>query len=402
MAPPTSSLIEPLDSALLSPLTRQPTFFPPTQRVDFVVHFGHTDFHCHTFVLHLHSTYFRHLFDALAPSTSPLPPPPTLPPADARDVDVRSWSTAAAALSPTPSPTLRSSPVKHPMLTSSTQSAPVRLTVHPELVGTKRKRDAMDDECEDILAAHSTARLVCSAASSPSSTLTASTPSPCAHSGVRCVHIPAQRTLVSGEPISEADFDLFLRHLYFCAHYRFPPYLPVDDLSLTATSAPAITLPPYPQLTETVTSSLLRTHKALDSGVARQRLVWRESLLTLALYFDCQALLARCEAVGMRRLEHVRRAGAYFDILYAHQYSLQAWKRRCIELILTDRREQRKQHALTALWDKRLLCDILAAANERMRSGSAGKVESKQPARDELVRVLARVMARRRRRADSE
>ena len=398
MAPRISAPIEPLDSALLAPLARQHVFFPPTPRVDFVVHFGHTDFHCHTFVLHLHSTYFRHLFDALAPSTSPLPPPPTLPPVDARDVDVTSWSSAAGALSPTPSPTLRSSPVKHPLVTSFTPSAPHQRSAHSELVGTKRKREAMNDDVEDTPPTHAPARLVCSASSSPTSTRTATAPTPCAHAGVRCVHIPAQRTLVSGESISEADFDLFLRHLYFCAHYRFPPYLPVDDLPLGATSSPAITLPPYPPLTEAVTSSLLRTHTVLDGGVVRQRLVWREALLTLALYFDCQALLARCETVGMRRLEHVWRAGAYFDILYAHQYSLQAWKRR----ILTDRREQRKQHALTALWDKRLLCDILAAANERMRNGSASTTERKQPARDELVRVMARVKARRLRRADSE
>ena len=395
---------------------RRQVHFPPIPRVDFIVHFGHTDFHCHTFVLHIQSSYFRHVFDALAPSTSPLPPPPLLPVvADAGTVDEPK---AAVELSPVTSPTTSPlsppQPVWRSVLSTATtymHSALQRLAARSERGGTKRKREAEEDREEEsesskseeedtttrraYLTAYTTASSPTSASSSASaSSATDPTACPCAHPSLRCVHIPTQRTVISGEAITEVDFDLFLRHLYFCAHYRFPPFLPADDIHLTATPPPNITLPPYPVLNEQITSSLLRTRARAD-GSGTVKLVWKESLLTLAQYFDCAALLARCEAVGRRRLELVRQAGAYFDVLYAHQYSLREWKQRCIELILSDQRmKQRKEYALTALWEKQLLLDIIAAANERVLSGGSGKDEKRQLDRTELLRKLDRVVRR--------
>ena len=222
------------------------------------------------------------------------------------------------------------------------------------------------------------------------------------------MHVPQQRTIISGEAITDADFDLFLRHLYFCAFYRFPPFLPADDLDLTSTPPPATTLPPYPPLTEQMTSTMLRTrirqppttptatNSSSSSGSGGSiKLVWNEALMTLGQYFDCEALLARCEAVGMRRLEHVRHAGAYFDVLYAHQYGLREWKRRCIELILTDKRMgQRKEYALTVLWQRQLLLDILVAANARLQEGGRGKEEMQELDKAELTRAVKQVVGR--------
>ena len=201
--------------------------------------------------------------------------------------------------------------------------------------------------------------------------------------------------MISGEDIADVDFNLFLRHLYFCAHYRFPPFLPATDLQLTATPPPSSTLPPYPQLTEHMTSDLLRTRpppaNSSDSGKAK--LLWKEALMTLGQYFDCPALLARCEAVGMRRLERVKHAGAYFDVLYAHQYGMREWKRRCMELILTDTRmRERREYGLSVRWERWLLLDMLAAANERLSSNGSGKGEKQQLDRAQRLRMLERAV----------
>lgn len=417
-SPSSSTTVEPLDASFPSPpLTteaRQSVHYPPAQRADFIVHFGHTDFHCHTFVLHIQSSYFRHVFDALTPSTSPLPPPPSLP--LMADADISDGPNAVVELSPVSSPI--SSPSSPPQpawrcvlstATSYVQSALQRLTAHSERRSTRRKRDAKEEEGKEDedegkqdgssttkRQAHSAEHTVppSSSFSSSTSPTAASTSAVCTHAGLRCVHIPPQRTVISGEAIPEADFDLFLRHLYFCAHYRFPPFLPADDLHLTA-SQPNISLPPYPELTEQMTSTLLRTRPPRVEGSGSVKLVWKEALLTLGQYFDCPALLARCETVGMRRLEQVRHAGAYFDVLYAHQYGMREWKRRCVELILTDRRmKQRKEYGLTALWERQLLCDMLVAANERLQSGGGGKEEKRELNRSQLLRRLEQAVAR--------
>ena len=276
------------------------------------------------------------------------------------------------------------------------------MTAHPERGSTKRKREAeqggedssnSEGKDDESLASNRRTRSAAHIALVTTSASTgSSTPALCAHPGVRCVHIPAQRTVISGEAITEADFELFLRHLYFCAHYRFPPFLPADDISLVATPPPTSTLPPYPDLTEHMTSALLRNRPPVDdSGVVK--LVWKEALLTLGQYFDCPALLARCEVVSLKRLEHVRHAGAYFDVLYAHQYGLRQWKRRCIELILTDQRmRQRKEYALTALWERQLLLDVLAAGNERLQSSGWARQEELRMERQKLLQSLEQAL----------
>ena len=445
MSSPLSSthhtVIEPLDtesphsySADIPPHV----LFPPAQRSDFIVHYGQTDFHCHTFVLHLHSTYFRHVFDALEePSAGSVLPPPSLhtSPATSAAVDeTRPTVRLSPVSSPTSSPTSPAQPAWRSVLASAStymESAIARLTAQSRGYSTKRKREPEDessDSSEDEKegkseesgdAPHQPPRSAHSASSALASSFPGSTSSAqCRHAAVRCVHVPQQRTVISGEEITDADFDLFLRHLYFCAHYRYPPFLPATDVDLTATSPPpTTTLPPYPVLTEQLTSALLRTRpptttahtdtiSVIGSGndhshsgatasssslsSSSSKLVWKEALLTLARYFDCEALAARCEAVGIRRLEHVRHAGAYFDVLYAHQYGMREWKRRCVELILTDRKmKRRKEYALSVMWERQLLLDLLAAAHERLEGGSH-KQERQRLERKELMRAVER------------
>ena len=426
---PTSSLVESLDATSQSPLQpcpRQHVFFSPTQRIDFIVHFGQTDFHCHTFVLHTQSAYFRHVLDALTPSSSllSLPPPViTLSSSAAADDGAKSVIDLCPVSSPTSSSASPPQPVWRSVLDSATslvQSALQRLTLQPESSRAKRKRELREDggdsdEVAERAEATSTNHkrrtrpanltvptLAPSPFPSPSSNLPETSPAPCRCNpvGLSCVHIPSQRTIISGEEITDGDFDLFFRHLYYAAHYRYPPFLPADDLDLTASPPPAVTLPPYPPLAEQMTSTLLRarppkatTPTSNNSGGSMTKLVWKEALLTLGQYFACELLLARCEAVGMRRLERVGHAGAYFDVLYAQQYGMREWKWRCIELILTDKRmKQRKEHALTVLWERQLLLDMLAVDCVRLQSGGKEQSEKQQFDKADLLRAVERAM----------
>ena len=197
-----STAVKSLDSSSPSPPAagnhrQHQVHFPPTQRVDFIVHYGHTDFHCHTFVLHLQSSYFRHVFDALTPSVSPLPPPPSLPPSsgDAASGDVKTHVELSAVASPTSSPSSPPQPVWRSVLSTTTsyvQSALQRLTAHSDTSGRKRKRNVKEDEEDEdeqseesvtskrpTLSAAATAAAASSAASSSAA---------CVHPGALCAH----------------------------------------------------------------------------------------------------------------------------------------------------------------------------------------------------------------------
>ena len=67
----------------------------------------------------------------------------------------------------------------------------------------------------------------------PTTTPSARSPD-CSHLHIaHCVHIPAQLTAVTGLAITADHFRLFLCHLYYPAHYCYPPYLPHDDVDLS-------------------------------------------------------------------------------------------------------------------------------------------------------------------------
>ena len=52
-------------------------------------------------------------------------------------------------------------------------------------------------------------------------------PNSCQHAHIaHCIRLPSQTTLVREGSMTAADMDLFLHHLYFAAHYCYPPYPP--------------------------------------------------------------------------------------------------------------------------------------------------------------------------------
>ena len=126
---PPASLADPLSTSLVP----ADVVFPPALLSDFVIHYHGTAFLVHKFVLHLHSAYFRALFLALPPATTP-----------------------------------------------SAHSA----------------------DCQHPHIAH-------------------------------CVHIPTQQEPATNSPLTADDFCELLCHLYYPAHYRYPLYLPHDDVDLS-------------------------------------------------------------------------------------------------------------------------------------------------------------------------
>ena len=57
----------------------------------------------------------------------------------------------------------------------------------------------------------------------------------CDHAHIaHCIHLPQQTGLVQQIPVTAADLQLFLCHLYFASHYHYPPLLPRADIDLDA------------------------------------------------------------------------------------------------------------------------------------------------------------------------
>ena len=65
----------------------------------------------------------------------------------------------------------------------------------------------------------------------------------CKHAHIaHCIHLPSQTKLVQETPVTAIDMGLFLRHLYFAAHYCCPPHLPKTDVDIGADPPPAVSL----------------------------------------------------------------------------------------------------------------------------------------------------------------
>ena len=62
-------------------------------------------------------------------------------------------------------------------------------------------------------------------------------------------------------------------------------------------------------------------------------MVFDESLLSLAHYFDCPLVLQRCEAVATLFLSGACSAAAVAnDMRFAAQYRMARWQQRCLQL----------------------------------------------------------------------
>ena len=114
---------------------------------------------------------------------------------------------------------------------------------------------------------------------------------PCSHPSIaHCIHLPLQTRLVEGGLVTAADLRLFLCHLYFSAHYCYPPFLPLTDVDLDDDFPPlSLHFTPVPTLDWSGASRQLRS-TSTDDGAQFSR---TEALLTLAY----STALRRCRSV---------------------------------------------------------------------------------------------------------
>ena len=162
------------------------------------------------------------------------------------------------------------------------------------------------------------------------------TPHSCDHSSVpHCIHVPQQTRLIERTPATAADFCLFLCHLYFASHYCYPPFLPKTDIELTTNSVPLtldFTAVPWIDWSDAIPR--LRT-------TDDELFVLNESLLTLAYYFDCAAMMRQCDAVLLTKVadgedseDSTWLTEQCLEWLpYADRYNLHRWKGACCRII---------------------------------------------------------------------
>ena len=188
----------------------------------------------------------------------------------------------------------------------------------------------------------------------------------CDHPSIaHCIHLPRQTKLVEQKAVTAAEFELFLRHLYFSAHYCYPSYLPKTDIDLDADCAPlSLAFPPITLLNWYTGTTPLR----VNAGTFPRK----EALLTLAHYLDCQALMAQCEAVLLKQVEVKGRVGdpawvtssAWLILPLCHRYHLETAKNACVSVVaaqdgLLQREEFRNAKRW---WDKELVMQIMEEA----------------------------------------
>ena len=212
--------------------------------------------------------------------------------------------------------------------------------------------------------------------SSPSS----NSSQPCNHPTIaHCIHLPQQTTLVEQTPVMAGDFELFLDHLYFSSHYCYPPCLPKTEVHLDADAPPiSLTFPPITSLDWSHKSPQLRS-----AETSRSDHEYDESLLTLAHYFDCAAMMAQCEAVLLTEVEwNLKRKSSSYTVSQcvkwlqcADVYQLTMLKKAYIRLMAADKDllEREEYEEEKKRWDKGLVMQVLEA-----RVKSEGKGPSKQ------------------------
>ena len=188
---------------------------------------------------------------------------------------------------------------------------------------------------------------------------------PCNHPSIAdCIHLPQQTTLVEKELVTTTEFRLFLCHLYFGAHYCYPPFLPTTDVDFEADLVPVSLhfLPVVPKYSYTEQRCRLRStldscDEALVAGFSSEwplrrctdeqhstgpfaPLVFSEALLALAHHFDCAAMMRQCEAVLLTKVEDGEKenrervaAECSTALMYSVRYELHTWKAECIAMI---------------------------------------------------------------------
>ena len=160
----------------------------------------------------------------------------------------------------------------------------------------------------------------------------------CSHSPlVRCIDLPDEfgiKSPVQGYA-SEDSFLLFLQHLYFSFTLHSPPFAPKPELraALTETSPRCSTFP----ASLSTAAELIQCSEceADDEGP----LYFREPLLSLFHYFDCQAALKKCEAVilGPGREECKRSLWCWGWLPMAVRYGMKELEEQCLEDAVKDK-----------------------------------------------------------------
>ena len=194
----------------------------------------------------------------------------------------------------------------------------------------------------------------------------------CDHPAIaHCIHLPQLTMLVGKDEVHANDFRVFLCHLYFSHHYCYPPCLPKTDIELDAPVSPPMSFV-FPRLPSLDWSN--------DSPQLRFRDEWyvfNESLLTLAHYFDCAAMMAQCEAVMLSLVKDGKKAKKHewlsdeclMCLPHILRYHLDKCKTPCVEIIAADEGvlERQAYQAAKQVWDKALLAEIMEALHKANR-----------------------------------
>ena len=201
-------------------------------------------------------------------------------------------------------------------------------------------------------------------------------PRRCNHPHIaHCIHLPQQTTLVAETVVTADDFQLFLCHLYFSAHYCYPPFLPKTDIDLDAESPPLCqTFPAVTSLDWSDKSPQLRI-----SDEDGNRFAFNEALLTLAHYLECSAMMQQCETVLLTQEEwnktvHNRAwlaRSSLWWLLKAETYKLHKCRRACIRAIANapdSVREEDVYKSAKQQWDKEVLLEMVEAMQVSLQS----------------------------------
>ena len=179
--------------------------------------------------------------------------------------------------------------------------------------------------------------------------------------------LPLQLTLVEKDLVTAAHLRLFLCHLYFGAHYCYPPYLPKTDIELNSPPPVSLHFTPVRSLDWSNNSPL----RFKDDS--KRVLVCNDSLLTLAHYLDCAVMLQQCEAVLLtmakdchnREREWLGQQCTLWLVL-AERYGLKQWKAACIAAIVAvhDTMAESAQYKTEReTWDEALVAELTKAVS---------------------------------------
>ena len=205
--------------------------------------------------------------------------------------------------------------------------------------------------------------------SSPTEPPTSKKSKHCNHPSIaHCIHLPQQTDLVEKKPATAKDFRLFPCHLYFASHYCYPPSLPKSDVDLAASSPPlSLHFPSIPSLDWSNTSPQLRFTNEDGKFTAENK-----SLLAIAYYLDCAAVMAQCEAVLMTMVEWGKKSKdsewivtkSWFWLQHAARYKLVRAKGAFIRVIAADKGllENERYKQAKQQWDKALLMEMMEGA----------------------------------------